>query len=344
MGELYTHLRQLVQRGERAVLVSGCSQPHLGWEMVSHGHHIQCAPEQQAFWQQVFPQLPGDGLHQTPEGEFFVQTIAPVPRLVICGSGYIAAALSHLAVNLEFSTLVLDDRAQLFDQVSPRAETRCGPFPQTLEQVPVGASDFYVIVTRGHAMDEECLRTVLRRPHAYVGMIGSRTKVAAVKGHLASDGYPAEKLDQVFAPIGLDIGAQTPEEIALSIAAQLVQQRAKLGLGAGLPAQVAEAIGQPPFAMVTLLTKQGSAPRRPGTRMVVRPDGSTVGTIGGGKMELEVTGQAVECLRNGVCLRGTATLTPEGGMLCGGISEYLVVPVKETRGSGWTGIRQEKGY
>lgn len=328
MGELYAHLRQLVQGGERAVLVSGCSQPHLGWEMVSHGHHIHCAPEQLKFWQRIFPQLTGDGLHKTAEGEFFVQTITPTPRLIICGSGYIAAALSHLAANLEFSTLVLDDRAQLFDQVSPQAETRCGPFPQVLEEIPVGGSDFYVIVTRGHAMDEVCLRTVLRRPHAYVGMIGSRAKVAAVKEHLVSDGFQAEELEEVFAPIGLDIGAQTPEEIALSIAAQLVQQRAKLGLAAGLPAQVVEAMGRPPFAMVTLLTKQGSAPRRPGTRMVVWSDGTTCGTIGGGKMELEVTGQAVECLRNGVCVRDTAILTPEGGMLCGGTSEYLIVPVK----------------
>ena len=327
MHELYAHLRQLVQGGKRAVLVSGCSQPYLGWEMVSCGDHIQCAPEQREFWQRVFPQLSEDGLHQTSEGEFFVQTITPTPRLIICGSGYIAAALSHLAVNLEFSTLVLDDRAQLFDQVSPKAETKCGTFPQVLEEVPVGSSDFYVIVTRGHAMDEVCLRTVLRRPHAYVGMIGSRTKVAAVKGHLASYGFGTEELEEVFAPIGLDIGAQTPEEIALSIAAQLVQQRARQGLGAGLPAQVVEAMGQPPFAMVTLLTKKGSAPRRPGTRMVVWPDGTTSGTIGGGKMELEVTQQAVQCLRNGVCVRGTAALTPEGGMLCGGTSEYLVVPV-----------------
>lgn len=328
MRELYAHLRQLVQRGERAVLVSGCSQPHLGWEMVRAGDHIQCAPEQWAFWQQVFPHLTGDGLHKTPQGDFFVQTITPTPRLIICGSGYIATALSHLAVNLEFSTLVLDDRTQLFDQVAPKAETRCGSFPQVLEEVPVGGSDFYVIVTRGHAMDEVCLRSVLRRPHAYVGMIGSRAKVAAVKEHLRADGFPAEELEQVFAPIGLDIGAQTPEEIALSIAAQLVQQRAQLGLAAGLPAQVVESMGQPPFAMVTLLTKQGSAPRRPGTRMVVWPDGTTSGTIGGGKMELEVTHQAMACLQDGVCVRDTAVLTPEGGMLCGGTSEYLIVSVK----------------
>lgn len=327
MGERYSQLQQLLQRGERAVLVSGCSQPYLGWEMVSHGGELHCAPQQRSFWERVYPQLPGDGLHTTEDGDFFVQTITPTPRLIICGSGYIAAALSHLAGNLEFSTLVLDDRAQLFDQVSCQAQTRCGPFPQVLEEIPVGGSDFYVIVTRGHAMDEVCLRTVLRRPHAYVGMIGSRAKVAAVKEHLRSDGFSEQELDQIFAPIGLDIGAQTPEEIALSIAAQLVQQRARLGLAAGLPTQVVEAMAQPPFAMVTLLTKQGSAPRRPGTRMVVRPDGSTSGTIGGGKMELDVTGQAVQCLKEGRCVRDTATLTPEGGMLCGGTSEYLIVPV-----------------
>ncbi len=327
MRELYTSLQQLLRQGEPAVLVSACSRPHLGWEMVYHGGDILCPPEQRSLWQRVFPQLSGDGLHATGGGEFFVQAIAPTPRLVICGSGYIAAALSQLAVHLEFSTLVLDDRAQLFDQISPKAVTRCGAFPRVLEEVPVGGSDFYVIVTRGHAMDEVCLRSILRRPHAYVGMIGSRSKVAAVKAHLAADGWSEERLEEVFAPIGLDIGAQTPEEIALSIAAQLVQQRAQLGLAAGLPAQVVEAIGQPPFAMVTLLTKKGSAPRRPGTRMVVRPDGTTCGTIGGGKMELEVTRQAVQCLHDGVCVRDTATLTPEGGMLCGGTSEYLVVPV-----------------
>ena len=136
-----------------------------------------------------------------------------------------------------------------------------------------------MILTRGHAHDRDCLEHVLRGKYAYAGMIGSRTKVAAVKAALEAAGIARETLDGVHSPIGLSIGAQTPAEIAVSIAAELVQERARRG-----PAAAPPAAGEP-GVLCTITAKRGSAPRGVGTWMLVRPDGSVLGTIGGGAVE-----------------------------------------------------------
>lgn len=103
----------------------------------------------------------------------------------------------------------------------------CAPFWEALDALGSRESDYYVILTRGHAHDRDCLEHVLRGKYAYAGMIGSRTKVAAVKAALEAAGIAREILDGVHSPIGLSIGAQTPAEIAVSIAAELVQERAR---------------------------------------------------------------------------------------------------------------------
>ena len=325
-AELYRTLSRELAAGRSARLISGCSGEMLGREALACADGRLLTVEE-GLWEPILPQLGEDGFHALEEGEFFVQTMTPAARLILCGSGHIAQALARLAPDLGFSVMVADDRQGLSGLFGPRVYPYPGPLPQTVERIPASAGDFYVILTHSHALDEACLRAVLDRPRAYVGMIGSRTKVAAIRAHLMSEGRTEEELDAVYAPIGLDIGAQTPEEIALSIAAQLVQVREKLGLSAGLPFEVIGALRRPPFAVVTLLTKQGSAPRRPGTRMLVLPDGGIRGTIGGGAIETRAVEQAQDCLRTGQPFRDRFSLTPEGGMLCGGVSDYLIVPV-----------------
>jgi xanthine dehydrogenase accessory factor len=101
----------------------------------------------------------------------------------------------------------------------------CGDFTQLLAEFPITQTTYIVLVSRGHKQDETALRAVVTRDARYVGMIGSRRRVATVLRHLAEEGYPIEALERVYTPIGFDIGAETPEEIAVSIMAELIAVR-----------------------------------------------------------------------------------------------------------------------
>ena len=152
-------------------------------------------------------------------------------RLILCGGGHVSLELAWMAARLEFEVIVLDDRTEFANETRfpMAAQVLCMPFEEALDQLGSRESDFYAILTRGHAFDKDCLAHVLRGKYAYAGMIGSRTKVAAVTKALLEEGFSQEMLDGVYAPIGLSIGGQTPAEIAVSIAAQLVQVRSALG-------------------------------------------------------------------------------------------------------------------
>ena len=142
-------------------------------------------------------------------------------RLILCGGGHVSLEVAHIARRLEFELVIIDDRPEFAsrERFPMAGQVVCAPFPEALDALGSRESDYYVILTRGHAHDRDCLEHVLRGKYAYAGMIGSRTKVAAVKAALEAAGIAREILDGVHSPIGLPIGAQTPAEIAVSIAA-----------------------------------------------------------------------------------------------------------------------------
>ena len=144
-------------------------------------------------------------------------------RLILCGGGHVSLEVAHIARRLEFELVIIDDRPEFAsrDRFPMAGQVVCAPFLEALDALGSRESDYYVILTRGHAHDRDCLEHVLRGKYAYAGMIGSRTKVAAVKAALEAAGIAREILDGVHSPIGLPIGAQTPAEIAVSIAAEL---------------------------------------------------------------------------------------------------------------------------
>ena len=238
-------------------------------------------------------------------------------RLILCGGGHVSLELAHIAARLEFELVVIDDRPEFANMARfPMAhQVLCTPFEEALDALGSRDTDFYAILTRGHAFDKECLAHVLRGQYAYVGMIGSRTKVAAVYKALREEGFSQEMLDGVHSPIGLSIGGQTPAEIAVSIAAQLVQVRAQRGPGAVRPPQE-------PGVLCTIVEKHGSAPRGVGTWMLVRPDGTCAGTIGGGAVEYEAKLRAQELWQSGgpeeVVEYDLSHAAAELGMVCGG--------------------------
>jgi xanthine dehydrogenase accessory factor len=149
--------------------------------------------------------------------------------LLICGAGHIALPLARFALETGFAVTVLDDRPDFASAARfPGCKVIADNFVTALRARFFGPSSYAVVITRGHEHDAECLAEILPRETAYTGLIGSRRRVAFVLSLLGEKGLPKKRLDEVFTPIGLPIGSESPEEIALSIAAELVCVR-KLG-------------------------------------------------------------------------------------------------------------------
>jgi xanthine dehydrogenase accessory factor len=165
---------------------------------------------------------PGEGADR----QRYVLDLPPRPRLLIAGAGHIGQALCRLAFDLDFDVAVFDDRHDLLERFIPDPARRVvGPIDETIVAEPIDDGTYIVIVTRGHRHDEQVLKAVAGQPARYLGMIGSRRKVKLTFDELRVTGVPEEALQRVQAPIGLDIGSVTVNELALAIAAQLVEAR-----------------------------------------------------------------------------------------------------------------------
>jgi xanthine dehydrogenase accessory factor len=159
--------------------------------------------------------------------DIFVEPILATPTLYLFGGGHVSLYVSKIASLAGFDTVVIDDRPAFAtpERFPEAVETHAGPWEETFRKLPVSDRSYLVIVTRGHKGDLDCLRWAVTTPARYVGMIGSRRKIMEIQKILEGEGVPAEKLRRVHAPIGLDIGALTPEEIAVSIVAEMIAVR-----------------------------------------------------------------------------------------------------------------------
>jgi xanthine dehydrogenase accessory factor len=158
----------------------------------------------------------------------FLDPITGAQRLIIVGAGHIAQPLAQLGSMLGFHVTVIDDRAAFANRERfPKADQIIvRPFTAAIEGLELDRHCYLLSVTRGHAFDEEVLRTALRKRNgAFIGMIGSRRRVRATLERIAETGIPDSELDQVHAPLGVDLGAETPAEIAVSIIAELIRER-----------------------------------------------------------------------------------------------------------------------
>jgi xanthine dehydrogenase accessory factor len=160
--------------------------------------------------------------------EVFVEPILPQPRLFIFGAGHISTAVAKVASLAGFWIGIVDDRETFANlERFPMAGEIHTSFEDAFAKIRPNASSYLVIVTRGHKDDMRVLEWAVQTSARYIGMIGSRRKVISVYKALEKSGIPAEKLESVFAPVGLEIGALTPEEIAVSITAELIAVRRK---------------------------------------------------------------------------------------------------------------------
>jgi len=161
------------------------------------------------------------------EMKVFIDVIQPKEEVLIFGAGHIAVYVSKLMKMIGFKVTVIDDREEFAnkERFPESDEIIIESIDKALQHIKITPSTYIIIVTRGHLQDQEVLASVIESDAAYIGMIGSRKKNATVFQYLEEQGVSAQELKKVHAPIGIDIGAQTPEEIAVSIIAEIIEVR-----------------------------------------------------------------------------------------------------------------------
>ena len=299
----------------------------------------------------VFATMPFDpgsiGMVETDDEVVLAELYSPKPRMIILGGGHIALPLVATGATLGFDVVVFDDRPSFANAARFPAATEviCDSFDNMADRLNIRRNDYVVIVTRGHRYDSMCLRGIIAGEFPYyVGMIGSRRRVAIVKSQVAEETGAADKVAQLHSPIGLAIGAVTPEEIAISILAEIIQVKRQgkaadrsggtKALGDAVPdMELLEWLAQDhaePFALVTIVSTIGSTPREAGAKMAVNPLGQIVGSIGGGCAEAEVIQHAIDTIGTGSYRFDEVDMSDsaeEDGMVCGGTMRVLIEAV-----------------
>ncbi|MDR0852428.1 MAG: XdhC family protein [Clostridiales Family XIII bacterium] len=338
--ETYSALLSALESGYRAVVLSKYSESGIAKAV--------CREDEPDGWAQVDALLTDPAVIQdgpvtqlkTETEITVIEQYAPKPRMIILGGGHIALALVKMAKLTDFYTVVFDDRPMYANpERFPEAdEVICDDFSRVFSRLKIRTTDYVVIVTRGHKHDTECLEGLLAGiAPTYTGMIGSRRRVAIVLKQLESEGYPAARLDEIYTPIGLKIGAVTPAEISVAILAEIIEVKRKgKGLVSGLTSDVEivewlAGCGDEADALITILETHGSVPRDTGAKMAMTYEGKTINTIGGGCAESDVMQQARTVIREGGFRILTVDMTDtaeEDGMVCGGTMQVLVESTK----------------
>ncbi|MDR1482142.1 MAG: XdhC family protein [Synergistaceae bacterium] len=268
------------------------------------------------------------------------EVFLPRSRMIILGGGHIAVPLSKIASLLEFDVTVFDDRPSFanHERFPEASSVICDAFANVSGALEIRGRDYVVIVTRGHRHDSLCLRDILRgTAPRYISMVASRHRAAVTLRQMEEEGFSSDLTGRLHSPAGLDIGAATPEEIALSIVSEAVLERRRGGTGGAsrnseryADMRLMEWLsgdGYEKIALVTVLLARGSTPRDAGAKMAVLPDGRSVGSIGGGCAEANVIRDAIDVIQNGGYRIRTADMTDpaeDDEMACGGSMEVLI--------------------
>ncbi len=277
---------------------------------------------------------------ESEKENILIEPFYPKPRLIVLGGGHIAKPLTEFGNRVGFSITVADDRPFFanYERFPNADEVLCQDFNSVFHDLNIRNSDFIVIVTRGHRYDGICLRNALKYNPTYIGMIGSKRRVKAMMEELLSEGYDKSKLDQVCSPIGLNIGAVTPEEIAISIIAETISYRRNTNSIKGSDfnwpefdmdvMKEASSTSEIPRALVTIIGSKGSVPRKAGAKMIAWLDGKLIGSIGGGCSEANILTMARTVIQNkGYRIEHidmTGDVAEDEGMVCGGTMEVLI--------------------
>lgn len=274
-----------------------------------------------------------------PQGFTMLEPVTPSERIIVLGGGHISLPLCDFAAKTGFAVTVIDDRPSFANSVRfPMAqEVICRPFAAAIQDLRLSSYDYVVILTRGHRYDGDCLRELSRQASpAYLGMIGSRRRIKGLLGMLEEEGLDSDWLQRICTPVGLDIGAVTPAEIAVAILAEMITYKRLPGKAAhpvnhsDLELEMIRCLAenQSPQAIVTILESKGSTPRAAGAKMAVNEAGQVTGTIGGGCSEGAVIQQAVRMIGTGTYrlmdIDMTGEVAESEGMVCGGVMTVLI--------------------
>lgn len=271
----------------------------------------------------------------------YTRYFRPKERLILLGAGHIAVCLAQFASRVEFDVVVVDDRAEYArnDRFPDASQVICDDFGRAISSLNITSSDYIVVITRAHKYDEECLKNILESYEPfYVGLLGSKRRTTVLLDRLKSEGISQERLDEVNTPVGIDIGALTVEEIAVSITAQLIQYRRK-GLNKNSSKVMAEETFHQdvvkqivdcgtPLVLIMVYETIGSTPVKSGCFMAVNDRGECFGTIGGGLAE----NLAIRHASKIIGTKGSITVDldlndseDDDAMVCGGTMKVLLL-------------------
>lgn len=223
--ELYRKLEQMEKNGKKGILITNLNgkleKTLVDEDMTITGDDIKIWDTNSFFQNNI------NKIHPQTVEDNLIETIHPSPLLYIFGAGHISQFIAPLANTIGFQVVIIDDRSEFANKERfPDAhELIVKDFQEVFNQLKFSGEEFVVIVTRGHQYDRDVLEESLKRKTKYLGMIGSKMKVKMILEQMRKLGYDEEKVDNVYSPIGLSINADTPQEIAVSIAAELIKVR-----------------------------------------------------------------------------------------------------------------------
>jgi xanthine dehydrogenase accessory factor len=231
-------IAELLERGELAVLVTVARGPHVGAKLLIEetaqttgtlgAVEVDSLVVPQAL--EFFHAREDTRLVSLNEIVLLFERLQPAPRLVVCGAGHVGASLAKLGAFLGYQTTLIDDRAEFLERErfagEPIELVVASDWTTAVHDViGNGRGVSVAVVTRGHSEDEQCMRAVVQAKPDYMGLIGSKRRTSIVIERLREAGVGDEELRRIRAPIGLDIGAVSPEEVALAIIAEIVAER-----------------------------------------------------------------------------------------------------------------------
>ncbi len=273
------------------------------------------------------------------DGEYLSETLAGKLELVMCGGGHIGLAIYKLAQLLDWKITTLEDREDFCTpERYPNAKLVLGNYNEEITKLDL-SNAAVIIATRGHKFDKTCLQAALsKKKYRYLGMIGSKTKVRATKDSIIEEinnnqlNFTVGELESIYSPIGLDINAQTPEEIAISIVSEIIKvtkcKKKQIELDVALLRRLAKE--DKDFIVARIVEKRGSAPREQGSFLAVFSNGEIQGTVGGGAVEAQVIEDSKKLLKSDdkksqlFYHNLSNTKASQLGMICGGNVKVLI--------------------
>ena len=257
------------------------------------------------------------------KGRVLEENLTPPVHLVLFGAGHVGKALFHLARLQDIDITVIDSRDEILKQEDfPNAELIKVDYSNMDALKQKVYNPYFCIFTHGHFGDKACLEWCLKQKTEYIGMIGSKGKVKTTFEKLLKEGYTKEQLAKVHAPIGITIGGDTPQEIAVSIMAEIIQTYSSKPNRSVMDIELLKVLSKKEGVLCRIISKKGSAPRQIGTSMFVTKE-KVYATVGGGALEKRVIEEALN-LKENVMLK-EYILNPQGdlNMICGGDEEIL---------------------